>query len=60
MKLEVKELKSNEIPQAWRAAWMVCWVVELDGKIMAGPFATESEARAVADGEKREHWTPQP
>ncbi len=60
MKLEVKQLKSNEIPQAWRAAWVVCWVVELDGKIMAGPFASEDEAQAVARGEKREHWSPQP
>lgn len=60
MNAVVKQLKSDEIPQAWRAAWMVCWVVELDGKIVAGPFASAGEAEAVARGERREHWSPQP
>ncbi|MBB3103697.1 hypothetical protein [Azomonas macrocytogenes] len=52
MKIEVKKLKSKEIPQAWRAAWLVCWVVELDGCTVAGPFASQALAQAVADGRR--------
>jgi len=40
----------------------VCWVVELNGTIVGGPYATEQEARAVADGdeEPRISQTPAP
>ncbi|WP_028240576.1 hypothetical protein [Stutzerimonas azotifigens] len=60
MKPQTRQLRGDEIPDAWRPAWEVCWVVELDGKVVAGPYASQSEAQAVADSEKRpdEFQTP--
>ncbi|WP_421683918.1 hypothetical protein HKW98_05650 [Stutzerimonas urumqiensis] len=49
---EVKELRGDQIPDAWRPAWAACWVVELNGAIMAGPYVSESEARSVAEGKR--------
>lgn len=53
MKPQTRQLRGDEIPAAWRPAWEVCWVVELDGQVVAGPYASESEAQAVAASEKR-------
>lgn len=52
MKPTVRKLTSDEMPASWRPTWVVCWVVELDGAIMGGPYASEAEAQAVASGEK--------
>jgi len=30
----------------------VCWVVEVDGQIIAGPYASREEAEAAASGDE--------
>ncbi|CJK40951.1 Uncharacterised protein [Streptococcus pneumoniae] len=62
MTLQIKHLSGEDVPKAWRPTWAVCWVVELNGTIVGGPYATEAEARAVADGEEepRISQTPAP
>lgn len=59
---QIKQLTGEEVPKAWRPTWVVCWVVELDGALIGGPYASEAEARAVADGEgePRLSQTPAP
>jgi len=51
MSLQIKHLSGDDVPKAWRPTWAVCWVVELDGTVVGGPYRTEEEARAVAEGE---------
>ncbi|MCW3149124.1 hypothetical protein N8H22_11015 [Stutzerimonas stutzeri] len=62
MSLQIKYLSGDDVPQAWRPTWVVCWIVELDGTLIGGPYATEAQARAVADGkqEPRLSQTPAP
>lgn len=52
MQTQIKHLKGDEVPQAWRPTWVVCWVVEVDGQIIAGPYASREEAEAAASGEQ--------
>lgn len=51
MQRSIKQLTGDEIPQGWRPTWVTCWVVDLDGKTIAGPYATQAEAEAVMNGE---------
>ena len=62
MTSQIKHLSGEDVPKAWRPTSAVCWVVELNGTIVGGPYATEAEARAVADGEEepRISQTPAP
>ena len=62
MTSQIKHLSGDDVPKAWRPTWAVCWVVELNGTVVAGPYATEEEARAVAEGKKepRISQTPAP
>jgi hypothetical protein len=46
MKTEVIQLKGDQLPDVWRPAWEVCWAIVMDGSLMAGPYASEEEARA--------------
>ena len=50
MQVKVKHLSGEDVPKAWRPTWVVCWVVEVDGNIIAGPYNTRDEAQAVASG----------
>lgn len=52
MQTTIRHLTGDEIPQGWRPTWVTCWVVEMDGKTIAGPYATRAEAQAVMDGEQ--------
>jgi hypothetical protein len=52
MQRSIKQLTGDEIPQGWRPTWVTCWVVDLDGKTIAGPYATQAEAQAVMDGKE--------
>jgi hypothetical protein len=52
MQKAIKHLTGDEVPQGWRPTWVTCWVVEMDGKTIAGPYATREEAQAVMDGEQ--------
>lgn len=62
MTSQVKHLSGEDVPKAWRPTWAVCWVVELNGTVVVGPYATEEEARAVLEGkeEPRISQTPTP
>ncbi|MTZ15489.1 hypothetical protein GNE00_17190 [Pseudomonas sp. JL972] len=62
MRAQIKHLSGEDVPKAWRPAWAVCWVVELDGAVIGGPYASEAQARAVANGdeEPRLSQTPAP
>lgn len=62
MRAQIKHLSCEDVPKAWRPTWAVCWVVELDGAVIGGPYASEAQARAVADGdeEPRLSQTPAP
>jgi len=59
---QIKHLSGIDVPQAWRPTWAVCWVVEVDGEIIAGPYTTSEEARAVASGQQEPRFsqTPEP
>ncbi|MCF7203102.1 hypothetical protein [Pseudomonas oligotrophica] len=50
MSLQIKQLSGDDVPKAWRPTWAVCWVVELDGTVVGGPYNDEQQARAVAEG----------
>jgi len=52
MQVKVKHLSGEDVPKAWRPTWVVCWVVEVDGNIIAGPYNTRDEAQAVASGKE--------
>ncbi len=52
MQTTIRHLTGDEVPQGWRPTWVTCWVVELDGKTIAGPYATREEAQAVMDGDQ--------
>ena len=52
MQRRIKHLTGDDVPQGWRPTWVTCWVVEIDGQTIAGPYATEAEAQAVLDGEQ--------
>ncbi|KRW70224.1 hypothetical protein ACQKFE_07040 [Stutzerimonas stutzeri] len=62
MTSQIKHLSGEDVPKAWRPTWAVCWVVELNGTVVGGPYATEEEARAVLEGkeEPRISQTPTP
>ncbi len=62
VRAQIKHLSGEDVPKAWRPTWAVCWVVELDGAVIGGPYASEAQARAVADGdeEPRLSQTPAP
>ena len=60
MTSQIKHLSGEDVPKAWRPTWAVCWVVELNGTIVGGPYATEAEARAVDGEEPRISQTPAP
>ncbi|EIK52614.1 hypothetical protein YO5_14336 [Stutzerimonas stutzeri TS44] len=62
MHAQIKHLSGENVPKAWRPTWAVCWVVELDGAVIGGPYASEAQARAVANGdeEPRLSQTPAP
>jgi hypothetical protein len=52
MQTSIKHLSGDEVPKSWRPAWVTCWVVEMDGTTIAGPYATREEAQAVVDGKQ--------
>jgi len=52
MQTQIRHLKGDDVPKAWRPTWAVCWVVEVDGQIIAGPYASREEAEAAASGEE--------
>ena len=52
MQVKVKHLSGEDVPKAWRPTWVVCWVVEVDGNIIAGPYTTRAEAEAAASGKE--------
>ena len=62
MTSQIIHLSGEDVPKAWRPTWAVCWVVELNGTVVGGPYATEEEARAVLEGkeEPRISQTPTP
>ena len=47
MTSQIKHLSGEDVPKAWRPTWAVCWVVELNGTIVGGPYATEAEALSL-------------
>lgn len=52
MQTRIKHLIGEEVPKAWRPTWVVCWVVEVDGNVIAGPYSTREEAEAAASGKE--------
>ncbi|MCQ4242764.1 hypothetical protein [Stutzerimonas stutzeri] len=53
MQTSIRHLSGEEVPKSWRPTWVTCWVVEMDGTTIAGPYATREEAQAVIDGEQK-------
>lgn len=60
MQTQIRQLTGDEVPQAWRPTWATCWVVEMDGRAIAGPYASQEEAQAVLDGEEPPKVTQTP
>jgi len=52
MEVKIKHLSGEDVPKAWRPTWVVCYVVEVDGNIIAGPYTTRAEAEAAASGKE--------
>jgi len=52
MEVKIKHLSGEDVPKAWRPTWVVCYVVEVDGNIIAGPYTTRAEAEAAASGKQ--------
>ena len=52
MQTSIKHLSGDEVPKSWRPTWVTCWVVEMDGTTIAGPYAPREEAQAVVDGKQ--------
>lgn len=60
MQTGIRHLSGEDVPKSWRPTWVECWVVEMDGTTIAGPYATREEAQAVVDGREEPRISESP